>query len=139
MNTEKLAPVFLDNKPVSLNDPKPKVSAILTAGGRPEATDVKWLQFQPNTQGKPLRSEEVLDRTSDPSKPIYLTSAKLAGGSASGKGHAQPAQARTSPANDDADDDSSDQGRTGAKPNEGMREGGDDEGSVTPSEESDDQ
>lgn len=71
-----LAPVYLDNKPVSLKDPKPKVSAILSALGRPETTDVKWLQFQPNTPGKTMRSEEVLDRTTDPTKPIYLTSAK---------------------------------------------------------------
>lgn len=73
---DNLAPVYLDNKPVSLKDPKPKVSAILSASGRPEATDVKWLQFQPNTPGKTLRGEEVLDRTTDPTKPIYLTSAK---------------------------------------------------------------
>ena len=40
---------------------------------------MKWLQFQPNTQGKSLRSEEVLDRTTDPSKPIYLTSTAKGG------------------------------------------------------------
>lgn len=74
-----LAPVFLDNKPISLEDPKPKVSAILSASGQPETTDVKWLQFQPNTQGKALRGEEVLDRTADPSKPIYLTSTPKGG------------------------------------------------------------
>ncbi|MHB1262586.1 MAG: hypothetical protein ACYC2H_12820 [Thermoplasmatota archaeon] len=72
--TDKLAPVFLDNQPISLKDPKPKVSAVLSASGKPEATEVKWLQFQPNTQGKALRSEEVLDRTTDPTRPIYLTS-----------------------------------------------------------------
>ncbi len=75
MTTDNLAPVYLDNKPVSLQDPKPKVSAILSAGGKTGATDVKWLQFQPGTQGKSMRPEEVLDRTSEPSKPIYLTSA----------------------------------------------------------------
>lgn len=80
---DNLAPVFLDNKPVSLKDPKPKLSAILSASGHPETTDVKWLQF--NAAGKPLRSEEVLDRTTDPSKPIYLTSGKGSQG-ASGKG-----------------------------------------------------
>jgi hypothetical protein len=85
MNTDKLAPVFLDNKPITLNDPKPKVSAILSASGKPETTDVKWLQFQPNSQGKALRGEEVLDRTTDPSKPIYLTSTAKAGGVT--KGH----------------------------------------------------
>ena len=74
MNPEKLAPVFLDNKPVSLNDPRPKVSAVLTAGGKPETTDVKWLKFQTDTSGKSLRGEEILDRTADPAKAIYLTS-----------------------------------------------------------------
>ena len=83
--TPSLAPVYLDNKPISLKDPKPKVSAILSASGKPETTDVKWLQFQPNTQGKPLRNEEVLDRTTDPSKPIYLTS------TAKGQAAANPA------------------------------------------------
>jgi hypothetical protein len=76
---DNLAPVFLDNKPVSLNDPKPKLSAILSASGKPDTTEVKWLQFQPNTPGKSLRSEEILDRTTDPSKPIYLTSGKAQG------------------------------------------------------------
>lgn len=73
--TDNLAPVFLDNKPVTLKDPKPKLSAILSASGRTDTTDVKWLQFQP-TAGKSVRNEEVLDRTTDPSKPIYLTSGK---------------------------------------------------------------
>ena len=68
----------------SLQDPKPKVSAILSACGKPETTDVKWLQFQPNTQGKALRSEEVLDRTADPSKPIYLTSTAKGGAQGAG-------------------------------------------------------
>jgi hypothetical protein len=86
--TDNLAPVYLDNKPINLKDPKPKVSAVLSAGGKPETTDVKWLQFQPNTQGKSLRSEEVLDRTTDPTKPIYLTSGH--GGSASGGKEAMP-------------------------------------------------
>jgi hypothetical protein len=75
MNTKNLAPVYLDNQPVSLQDPKPKVSAVLSALGKPDATEVKWLQFQPGTQGKSMRSDEILDRTSEPSKPIYLTSA----------------------------------------------------------------
>jgi len=84
---QNLAPVYLDNKPISLKDAKPKVSAILSAMGKPETTDVKWLQFQPNSQGKALRSEEVLDRTTDPGKPIYLTStAKGAGAAGQGAG-----------------------------------------------------
>ena len=76
-----LAPVYLDNKPITLKDARPKVSAILSASGKPETTDVKWLQFQPNSQGKALRGEEVLDRTTDPTKPIYLTSTPKGGAS----------------------------------------------------------
>lgn len=74
MTNDNLAPVFLDNKPIDLQDPKPKLSAIISASGKSNVTNVKWLQFQPGTQGKPLRPEEVLDRTSNPTMPIYLTS-----------------------------------------------------------------
>jgi hypothetical protein len=74
MDTEKLAPVFLDNQPVNLKEPKPKVSAVLSASGKPETTDVKWLKFQTDKTGQSLRSEEIVDRTADPAKPIYLTS-----------------------------------------------------------------
>jgi hypothetical protein len=82
--TDKLAPVFLDNKPVDLQDPMPKLSAILNASGKTSATDVKWLQFQPNSQGKSVRPEEVLDRTSTPNVPIYLTSGRAAASAPAG-------------------------------------------------------
>lgn len=87
MNTEKLATVYLDNQPISLQDARPKVSAILFASGKPNATDVKVLQSRSDTQGKPLRPEEIVDRTSEPNKPIYLTctpSVKSATATASG-------------------------------------------------------
>ena len=74
MNNEPLAPIFLDNKPVVLKDPKPKVSAVLSAGGQAGATEVKWLQTQAGTQGTFLRPDHTLDRTSEPTKAIYLTS-----------------------------------------------------------------
>jgi hypothetical protein len=79
MQPDKLAPVYLDNKPVNLKDPKPRVSAILSASGKPETTAVKRLQVETNPQGRSLRSEEVVDRTTDPSKPIYLTSTAKGG------------------------------------------------------------
>ena len=85
MTTEKLAPVFLDNQPVSLVEAKPKLSAILVASGKTNITDVKWLQFQPvqpGTQGKSVRAEEILDRTSNPQVPIYLTSGTHSGAAA---------------------------------------------------------
>lgn len=74
MNTEALAPIFLDNKPVDLKDPKPRVSSVLSAGGRPGVTEVKWLQTQTSNQGTFLRPDHTLDRTSTPTKPIYLSS-----------------------------------------------------------------
>jgi len=74
MNNEPLAPIFLDNKPIALKDPKPKVSAVLSAGGHAGATEVKWLQTQAGTQGIFLRPDHTLDRTSEPTKAIYLTS-----------------------------------------------------------------
>lgn len=84
MNPENLAPIYLDNQPITLKDPKPKLSAVLSASGKTDVTDVKWLQFQPNTPGKTLRAEEVLDRTSEPNKPIYLTSNKSQSGQSHG-------------------------------------------------------
>jgi hypothetical protein len=98
MNTETLAPVYLDNQPVTLKEPKPKVSAILSAGGKPNATEVKWLKSSSDTQGKPLRLEEVVDRTSEPTKAIYLTCASKGtgqfGSSGTGSGTASGGSGR---------------------------------------------
>ncbi len=74
MNPEPLAPIFLDNKPIALKEPKPRVSAILSADGRQAATDVKWMKSQADAHGTTLRPDDTVDRTSDPSKAIYLTS-----------------------------------------------------------------
>lgn len=88
VNTNQLAPVFLDDQPVTLQDARPKVSAILAAVGKPDATQVKWLKSSSDTTGKTLRSEEVVDRTSQ-SQPIYLSSGQKGagtGGFQSGQG-----------------------------------------------------
>lgn len=74
MTNEPLAPIFLDNKPVTLKDPKPRVSTVLSAGGRAGATEVKRLQTQAGSQGTFLAADAMLDRTSEPTKPIYLSS-----------------------------------------------------------------
>lgn len=115
MTNDNLAPVFLDNKPIDLQDPKPKLSAIITASGKSNVTNVKWLQFQPASQGKPLRPEEVLDRTSNPTMPIYLTSgARTQPAGAPGapaKAPATPARAGSedvAPAEDMPDEDRKD-------------------------------
>lgn len=74
MNTDKLAKVYLDNEPVELVDPKPKVTAILLASDKPKDTSIQWLRSRSDPKGKTLLPEEVVDRTTEPTTPIYLTS-----------------------------------------------------------------
>jgi len=74
MNNEKIAKVYLDNQPISLLDPRPMVSSILFSCGKPESSTVQLLESRTDVKGKALRPEEVVDRTADPTKPIYLTS-----------------------------------------------------------------
>lgn len=75
MKTPTLAPVYLDNEPVSLmGDPKPQVSKVIAATGkRPEKFDIKLLHSQTDTEGKQIDLDYVIDRTEEPAKPIYLT------------------------------------------------------------------
>lgn len=100
MTTPNLAPLFLDDQPVPLTDAKPQLHAILDAAGKPEATQVQWLSSPSATKGRMLRAEEVVDRTAQPTKPIYLTSAggaHPAGGAASPAGDADATQSRAGP------------------------------------------
>lgn len=80
-----LAPVFLDDQPVTLQDARPKVSAILAAVGKPDATQVKWLKSSSDTTGKTLRAEEVVDRTAQ-TQPIYLSSGQKGAGTGASQG-----------------------------------------------------
>lgn len=97
MTNEPLAPIFLDNKPINLKDPKPMLATVLSAGGRPGATQVKRLQAATGDQGTLLDANTTLDRTSEPTKPIFLSS--LARGVAAPvQTTAPPAKAATTPA-----------------------------------------
>ena len=69
-----LAPVYLDNERVTLQgDPKPKVAKIVEAGGRrPDKVQVVRLKSQTDFEGKPVRLEDVIDRTLQSNNPVYL-------------------------------------------------------------------
>lgn len=69
-----LATVYLDKEPVGLmGDPMPLVSKIVVAGGkRPDAVQVLRGRFADDERGRPLRLDETIDRTAEPTVPIYL-------------------------------------------------------------------
>lgn len=76
MKTPALATVYLDNAPIGLmGDPKPRVSKIVAAGGkRPEDLQVLRALSATDLRGKPVQLEDIIDRTAEPARPIYLTS-----------------------------------------------------------------
>lgn len=76
MKTPALATVYLDNESIGLmGDPMPRVSKIVAAGGRrPESVQVLRAQSATDQRGTPLKLEDVIDRTAEPARPIYLTS-----------------------------------------------------------------
>lgn len=74
---DQLAPVYLNNAPISLlgDEARPPLSRIVLAGGqRPRDVEVQWLTSAKDTQGRPVAQEEIVDRTTDPTTPIYLRS-----------------------------------------------------------------
>lgn len=74
MKTSTLSTVYLDRQRVGLmGDPKPMVAKVVIAGGRlPAEVQVERSQ-SPDVAGTPVDLEEIIDRTADPAKPIYLT------------------------------------------------------------------
>lgn len=103
MKTPALATIYLDNQPVGLmGDPLPRVSKVVAAGGkRPESVQVLRALSATDLRGKPVRLEDVIDRTADPTRPIYLTSKPLPSTAAPPPGrHAPPAVAIEAPAMD---------------------------------------
>ncbi len=70
-----LATVYLDNEPVGLmGDPKPQVAKIVVAAGRrPEMVQVLRARSANDKGGQPLGLEEIIDRTMEPTVPVYLT------------------------------------------------------------------
>jgi hypothetical protein len=75
MESPPLAPVYLDNQPVSLmGDPRPRVAKVVAASGRPAGSyDVVLLEDEADRSGVLVGLEDVLDRTQEPTRPIYLT------------------------------------------------------------------
>lgn len=76
LKTPALATVYLDNEAVGLmGDPRPRVSKIVAASGRhPESVQVLRGLSATDLRGTPVRLEDTIDRTVEPTKPIYLTS-----------------------------------------------------------------
>lgn len=75
MKTPALATIYLDNEAVGLmGDPKPRVSKVVAGGKKPEAVRVLRAASPDDTRGKPVQLEDTIDRTAEPTKPIYLTS-----------------------------------------------------------------
>lgn len=76
MKIPALATIYLDNERIGLmGDPQPPVSKIVAASGkRPAAVQILRGLSPTDLRGKPLRPEDLIDRTSEPTRPIYLTS-----------------------------------------------------------------
>ncbi len=76
MRTPALATVYLDNSPVGLmGDPAPRVSKVVAASGKhPDSVLVWRARSADDVRGKPVRLEDTIDRTAEPTIPIYLTS-----------------------------------------------------------------
>ncbi|MHB1261111.1 MAG: hypothetical protein ACYC2H_05285 [Thermoplasmatota archaeon] len=76
MKTQALATIYLDNAPIGLmGDPKPRVSKIIAASGkRPENLQVLRALSPTDLRGRPVQFDDIIDRTAEPTKPIYLTS-----------------------------------------------------------------
>lgn len=69
-----LSTVYLDNQRIGLmGDPRPPVAKIVAAAGQaPDAVHVLRSR-SPDSAGTPVRLDDVVDRTADPTKAIYLT------------------------------------------------------------------
>jgi hypothetical protein len=71
----RLSRVYLDDVPVTLmgDEATPELSRIIRAGGkRPDRVDVLYLTSPADRQGRPVHSDEVIDRAAEPTRPIYL-------------------------------------------------------------------
>lgn len=72
-----LSRIYFDDKPVKLMDDesRPSLDSIVRAGGlSPGRVDVVVLAARRDPSGHVLRPGEVIDRTVEPAKPIYLRS-----------------------------------------------------------------
>lgn len=74
MMAANLAPVYLDDARVTLQgDPRPQVSKILQAGGKPSADGVLVVRLREasGADGQPLALHDVIDRE-EAVTPVYL-------------------------------------------------------------------
>ncbi|MFA5944164.1 MAG: hypothetical protein WC876_06835 [Candidatus Thermoplasmatota archaeon] len=72
---EALSRVFLDDYPITLmgDEAVPPLSRIVRAGGKhPDRVDVVYLTSPSDLTGHPVGPDELIDRTAEPTRPIYL-------------------------------------------------------------------
>lgn len=69
-----LSTVYFDKQRIGLmGDPRPAVAKVVAAAGHsPEAVQVVRSR-SPDSAGTPVRLDDVVDRTADPTKAIYLS------------------------------------------------------------------
>lgn len=75
---ERLSRVFLDGYPITLmgDEAVPPLSRIVRAGGKhPDRVDVLYLTSPSDLKGRPVGPDELIDRTIEPTRPIYLRTA----------------------------------------------------------------
>lgn len=75
MRKEPLSRVYLDDYPITLmgDESTPPLSRIIRAGGkRPDKVDVVYLTSPADEKGYPVGAEDIIDRTAEPARPIYL-------------------------------------------------------------------
>lgn len=72
---EPLSRVYLDDYPITLmgDESTPPLSRIIRAGGKwPDRVDVVYLTSPADKRGRRVDAEEIIDRTAEPTRPIYL-------------------------------------------------------------------
>src|SRR5688572_20174355 len=72
---ENLSRVYLDDYPITLmgDEATPPLSRIIRAGGKkPALVDVVYLTSPADRKGRPVDPETIIDRTAEPTRPIYL-------------------------------------------------------------------
>lgn len=81
MESQPLAPVYLDNEPVRLSgEPRPRVAQVVAASGRAVGSvDVVLLASGDDEGGVLVDLNDVLDRTQEPTKAIHLTCVERGG------------------------------------------------------------
>lgn len=74
---ERLSKVYLDDYPVTLmgDEAQPPLERIVRAGGKdPDRVDVVYLTSPADRRGRAVDPAEIVDRTAEPTRPIYLRS-----------------------------------------------------------------